>query len=143
MRLIEKNAKENRIDQFSYPVPIFASRKFCGNKTIKNNQVGRCADRDKNNEPPKYRYNGCPSAYSIVFNVIYFREFVTVRELTVFSYAVFNNRTTSLLFRCVINYNNFQKRKCIGPEAYCYFIPKICDPSTNKWKKYNLSHMHS
>jgi hypothetical protein len=29
MRWIEKDAKESRIDQFSYPVPIFASPKFC------------------------------------------------------------------------------------------------------------------
>jgi len=83
-------------------------------KTTKNNQDGCCAGRDKNTEPAKYRYNGCPSAYSIAFNVIYFREFVTVRELTVFSYAVFNIRTTPLLFRSVINYNNFQKRNCSG-----------------------------
>ena len=72
-------------------------------RTTKNNQDDCCAGRDKNTEPPKCRYNGCPLAYSIVFNLIYLRDFVTVGALTVNCYAVFNTGTTSLLFRFVIN----------------------------------------
>jgi len=44
-------------------------------KTTKNNQDGCCAGRDKNTEPPKCRYNDCPSAYTIVFILIYLRDF--------------------------------------------------------------------
>lgn len=72
-------------------------------KTIRNNQDDRRAERDMNNEPPNNRYNGFFSASTIVFNVIYPRDFFTVSSLTVNSYAVFITRTTSALFSSVIN----------------------------------------
>jgi len=94
-RCIEKDVKGNRLDQFPCTVPIFAKRQLGGRKH-KSSEDGRCAGRDTNTESSDNRLNCCPPAFKILFNVVYLREFVRVRALTVHSYAVSITHTTAL-----------------------------------------------